>query len=58
MENMVDKRCKNADGESMQSMLEIAERCIRGNLAMQPTINQVPQVIEQEVMSPYPSDYS
>lgn len=53
----MDKRYKTADSEPIQSILEIAARCTKGNLAMWPTMNQVPQALEQEVMSPYSNDY-
>lgn len=58
MENIVDKRCKNADAETVEAILEIAARCTDGNPTTRPTMNQVLQLLEQEVMSPYPSDYS
>ncbi|XP_022987182.1 LRR receptor-like serine/threonine-protein kinase FEI 2 [Cucurbita maxima] len=58
LENIVDNRCKNADAETLEAILEIAARCTNGNPAMRPTMNQVLQLLEREVMSPYPSDYS
>uniref|UniRef100_A0A9I9DF79 Protein kinase domain-containing protein n=1 Tax=Cucumis melo TaxID=3656 RepID=A0A9I9DF79_CUCME len=58
LENIVDNRCKNADVETVEAILEIAARCTNGNPTMRPTMNQVLQQLEQEVMSPYPSDYS
>ena len=54
----MDNRCKNADVETVEVILEIAARCTNGNPAMRPTMNQVLQLLEREVMSPYPSDYS
>lgn len=58
MENIVDNRCRNADVETVEAILEIAARCTDGNPTMRPTMNQVLQQLEQEVMSPYPSDYT
>ncbi|XP_022921568.1 LRR receptor-like serine/threonine-protein kinase FEI 2 [Cucurbita moschata] len=58
LENIVDNRCKNADVETLEVILEIAARCTNGNPAMRPTMNQVLQLLEREVMSPCPSDYS
>ncbi|XP_023515677.1 LRR receptor-like serine/threonine-protein kinase FEI 2 [Cucurbita pepo subsp. pepo] len=58
LENIVDNRCKNADVETLEAILEIAARCTNGNPAMRPTMNQVLQLLEREVMSPCPSNYS
>lgn len=58
LENIVDNRCRNADVETVEAILEIAARCTDGNPTMRPTMNQVLQQLEQEVMSPYPSDYT
>ncbi|KAG6589495.1 LRR receptor-like serine/threonine-protein kinase FEI 1, partial [Cucurbita argyrosperma subsp. sororia] len=58
LENIVDNRCKNADVETLEAILEIAARCTNGNPAMRPTMNQVLHLLEREVMSPCPSDYS
>ncbi|KGN63649.1 LRR receptor-like serine/threonine-protein kinase FEI 2 [Cucumis sativus] len=58
LENIVDNRCQNADVETVEAILEIAARCTNGNPTVRPTMNQVLQQLEQEVMSPYPSDYS
>ncbi|XP_038878770.1 LRR receptor-like serine/threonine-protein kinase FEI 2 [Benincasa hispida] len=58
LENIVDNRCQNADVETVEALLEIAARCTDGNPTRRPTMNQILQQLEQEVMSPYPSDYS
>ncbi|KAJ9140409.1 hypothetical protein P3X46_031062 [Hevea brasiliensis] len=57
MEDVVDKRCTDADMETVEAILEIAARCTDANPDFRPTMNQVLQLLEQEVMSPCPSDF-
>ena len=57
LEDVVDKRCKDADAETVEAILEIAARCTDANPDERPTMNEVLQLLEQEVMSPYPSDF-
>ncbi|CAN1189895.1 LRR receptor-like serine/threonine-protein kinase FEI 1 [Linum perenne] len=56
LEDVVDKRCKDADMEVVETVLEIAARCTDANPDDRPTMNQVQQLLEQEVMSPCPSE--
>ncbi|XP_010550651.1 PREDICTED: LRR receptor-like serine/threonine-protein kinase FEI 1 isoform X2 [Tarenaya hassleriana] len=57
LEDVVDKRCTDADAETVEAVLEIAARCTDGEPEERPNMNQVLQLIEQEVMSPCPSDF-
>lgn len=57
LEDVLDKRCNDADMETVEVILEIATRCTDANLDDRPTMNQVVQLLEQEVMSPCPSDF-
>ncbi|XP_012080199.1 LRR receptor-like serine/threonine-protein kinase FEI 2 [Jatropha curcas] len=57
LDNVVDKRCTGADMETVEAILEIAARCTDANPDDRPTMNQVLQLLEQEVMSPCPSDF-
>lgn len=57
LEDVVDRRCKDADAETVEAILDIAGRCTDGNPDDQPAMNQVLQLLEQEVMSPCPSDF-
>ncbi|KAL6181571.1 hypothetical protein ACLB2K_048225 [Fragaria x ananassa] len=57
MKDFVDKRCRDADPESLEAILEIAARCTDANPDDRPSMNQVLQLLEQEVMSPCPSDF-
>ncbi|KAK6920811.1 Protein kinase domain [Dillenia turbinata] len=57
LEDVVDKRCTDADAETVEAILEIAARCTDANPDDRPTMNHVLQLLEQEVMSPYPSDF-
>ncbi|KAF3437787.1 hypothetical protein FNV43_RR20543 [Rhamnella rubrinervis] len=57
LEDVVDKRCKDADAETVEAILEIAARCTDANPEDRPSMNQVLQLLEQEAMSPCPSDF-
>lgn len=57
MDDLVDERCSDADTETLEAILEIAARCTDANPEERPTMNQVLQLLEQEVMSPCPSDF-
>ncbi|KAI5683637.1 hypothetical protein M9H77_04865 [Catharanthus roseus] len=57
MEDVVDRRCTDADVETVEAVLEIAARCTDANPDDRPTMQQVLQFLEQEVMSPCPSDF-
>ncbi|KAL1810273.1 LRR receptor-like serine/threonine-protein kinase FEI 1 [Daucus carota subsp. sativus] len=57
MAEMVDKRCKDTDLETVEAILEIAARCTDANPDERPQMQQVLQFLEQEVMSPCPSDF-
>lgn len=57
MEEIMDKKCRNADVETIEAIVEIAARCTDANPDDRPTMQQVLQFLEQEVMSPCPSDF-
>ncbi|MBA0674266.1 hypothetical protein Goari_015874, partial [Gossypium aridum] len=57
LEDIVDKGCTDAIMETVEAILEIAAKCTDPNPDERPTMCQVLQLLEQEVMSPYPSDY-
>ncbi|XP_038725648.1 LRR receptor-like serine/threonine-protein kinase FEI 2 isoform X2 [Tripterygium wilfordii] len=57
LESVVDRRCNDVDLETVEVILEIAARCTDSNPDDRPTMNQVVQFLEQEVMSPCPSDF-
>lgn len=57
LEDVVDRRCTDADLETVEAVLEIAAKCTDANPDERPTMNQVLQLLEQEVMSPCPSDF-
>jgi len=48
---------KNADVEYVEVILELATSCTDANADERPSMNQVLQILEQEVMSPCPSDF-
>ncbi|KAK7411478.1 hypothetical protein VNO78_02912 [Psophocarpus tetragonolobus] len=57
VEDVVDKRCTDADLESVEVILELAASCTDANADERPSMHQVLQILEQEVMSPCPSDF-
>ncbi|TKY55126.1 LRR receptor serine/threonine-protein kinase FEI 1 [Spatholobus suberectus] len=57
LEDIVDKRCTDADAGTLEAILELAARCTDGNADERPSMNQVLQLLEQEVMSPCPSEF-
>lgn len=57
LEDIVDKRCMDTEVETVEAILEIAARCTDANPDDRPPMQQVLQLLEQEVMSPCPSDF-
>ena len=57
LEDVVDKRCTNADAETVEAIIEIAGRCTDSIPDDRPSMQQVLQFLEQEVLTPYPSDF-
>lgn len=57
LEDVVDRRCDNADAGTVEVILELAGRCTDADPDERPSMNQVLQVLEEEVMSPCPSDF-
>ncbi|XP_057951721.1 LRR receptor-like serine/threonine-protein kinase FEI 2 [Malania oleifera] len=57
LEEVVDKRCTDADVEAVEAVLDMAARCTDANSDERPSMNQVLQCLEQEVMSPCLTDF-
>ncbi|XP_017249699.1 LRR receptor-like serine/threonine-protein kinase FEI 1 [Daucus carota subsp. sativus] len=57
VEDIVDKRCMDADVETVEAILEVAARCTDADPDERPTMEQVLQLLEQEVMSSCPSEF-
>ncbi|XP_047316790.1 LRR receptor-like serine/threonine-protein kinase FEI 1 [Impatiens glandulifera] len=57
MDDVVDKNCLDVDEETVEAMVEIAVRCTDGNPEGRPTMLQVVQFLEEEVMSPCPTEF-
>ncbi|TYJ99108.1 LRR receptor-like serine/threonine-protein kinase FEI 2 isoform X1 [Cucumis melo var. makuwa] len=57
MDEIVDKRCKDVDADTVEAILELAAKCTDANPDNRPSMSQVLQFLEQEVMSPCPSDF-
>ncbi|QCD80898.1 somatic embryogenesis receptor kinase 4 [Vigna unguiculata] len=54
LEDVVDKRCRKVDPETVEVILELAARCTDGNADDRPSMNQVLQSLEQDVKYPPP----
>ncbi|MED6181612.1 hypothetical protein PIB30_020876 [Stylosanthes scabra] len=57
LDDVVDKRCTDVDAGTLEVILDIAARCTDGNADERPSMNEVLQLLEQEVMSPCPSEF-
>ncbi|CAK9183389.1 unnamed protein product [Ilex paraguariensis] len=57
LEDVVDNRCTDSDMDTVEAILEIAAKCTDANADDRPSMQQVLQFLEQEVMSPCPSDF-
>ncbi|XP_010678588.1 LRR receptor-like serine/threonine-protein kinase FEI 2 isoform X2 [Beta vulgaris subsp. vulgaris] len=57
LEDIVDKRCPDVDQDTAEAILDIISRCTDADPEHRPSMNEVLQVLEQEVMSPCPSDF-
>ncbi|EPS65760.1 hypothetical protein M569_09017, partial [Genlisea aurea] len=55
--DVVDPRCPDADPETVEVLVEIASRCTVANPDERPSMQQVLQFLEQEVMSPCLSEF-
>lgn len=56
LEQIVDRRCSDAEVETVEVLVEIAARCTDANADERPSMQQVLQFLEQEVMSPCHSE--
>lgn len=57
LEDIVDKRCTDADAETVEAIVDIAAECTDANPDDRPSMQQVLQFLEQEVMSPCMSEF-
>lgn len=57
LEEVVDRRCTDVGLDAVEAILDVAMRCTTANAAERPSMNQVLQFLEQEVMSPCLSDF-
>ncbi|KAK6123268.1 hypothetical protein DH2020_042996 [Rehmannia glutinosa] len=57
LKDVVDKRCPDAEVETVEVLVEIAARCTDANPDDRPSMQQVLQFLEQEVMSPCASEF-
>lgn len=57
LEDVLDRRCTDAETDSVEAVLDVAARCTDASPDDRPTMNQVLQMLEQEVMSPCPSEF-
>ncbi|KAG6386120.1 hypothetical protein SASPL_155010 [Salvia splendens] len=57
VEDIVDRRCRDVTMETVEVLVEIAARCTDADPEARPTMQQVLQLLEREVISPCLSDY-
>ncbi|KAL9272656.1 LRR receptor-like serine/threonine-protein kinase FEI 1-like protein, partial [Drosera capensis] len=57
LDDVVDPRCGDADAETVEAVLNIAASCTEPNPDDRPSMNEILQQLEQEIMSPCPSDF-
>ncbi|XP_041997626.1 LRR receptor-like serine/threonine-protein kinase FEI 1 [Salvia splendens] len=57
VEDIVDRRCRDATMETVEALAEIAARCTDADPEARPTMQQVLQLLEREVMSPCLSEF-
>ncbi|XP_057806379.1 LRR receptor-like serine/threonine-protein kinase FEI 1 [Salvia miltiorrhiza] len=57
VEDIVDRRCRDAAVETVEVLVEIAARCTDADPEERPSMQQVLQLLEQEVMSPCLSEF-
>ncbi|KAL6559463.1 hypothetical protein OROGR_004580 [Orobanche gracilis] len=57
LQEIVDKRCTDAEVDTVEVLVEIATRCTDANPDDRPSMQQVLQFLEQEVMSPCLSEF-
>ncbi|KAI3974143.1 hypothetical protein MKX01_033394, partial [Papaver californicum] len=53
---IVDKRCTDANVDTLEALLEIAAKCTDANPDDRPCMNRALQMLE-EVISPCPSEF-
>ncbi|MED6169025.1 hypothetical protein PIB30_017390 [Stylosanthes scabra] len=56
-EEVVDKRCTNADLASVEVIIELAASCTDANAEDRPSMNEVVKLLEHEVMPPCPGGF-
>ncbi|OVA00319.1 Protein kinase domain [Macleaya cordata] len=56
LEDIVDKRCTDANVETVEALLDLAAKCTDANPDDRPLMNRVLQTLE-EIMSPCPSEF-
>ncbi|RAL39033.1 hypothetical protein DM860_011519 [Cuscuta australis] len=54
VEDVLDRRCADADMESVEAVIEIAGRCTDSNPEARPSMQVVLQFLEQEVIAAFP----
>ncbi|KAG8484341.1 hypothetical protein CXB51_022811 [Gossypium anomalum] len=54
---IVDSNCVGMQAESLDALLSVAIQCVCSNPEDRPSMHRVVQLLESEVMTPYPSDF-
>lgn len=54
---IVDPHCEGVQGESLDTLLSIANQCVSSGPDDRPTMHRVVQILESEITTPCPSDF-
>lgn len=61
LENMqgeiVDPHCERVQAETFDAILSVVVQCVSSSPEDRPTMQQVVQILESEIMTPCPSDF-
>lgn len=54
---IVDPHCERVQAETFDALLAVAAQCVSSSPEDRPTMQQVVQILESEIMTPCPSDF-
>lgn len=54
---IVDPHCERVQAETFDALLSVATQCVSSGPEERPTMQQVVQILESEIMTPCPSDF-
>ncbi|KAH6792249.1 Leucine-rich repeat protein kinase family protein [Perilla frutescens var. hirtella] len=54
---IVDPHCERVQAETFDALLSVAAQCVSSGPEYRPTMQQIVQILESEIMTPCPSDF-